>query len=92
MTCVNAAAGYPRSLFAIESVSSCWADRWMRSTPCREALGLEIGTHVSEDCRTLYIRQKAKRGEIQPLFAQRNVPRIGATETTKGGFPGNVFC
>jgi hypothetical protein len=31
-----------------------------------EALGLEIGKHVSQDCRTLYIRQKAKRGIIQP--------------------------
>lgn len=30
-----------------------------------EALGLEIGKHISEDCRTLYIRQKAKRGKIQ---------------------------
>ena len=31
-----------------------------------EALCLEIGKHVSQDCRTLYIRQKAKRGIIQP--------------------------
>jgi hypothetical protein len=31
-----------------------------------EALGLEIGKHVSQDCRTLYIRQKAKRPIIQP--------------------------
>ena len=31
-----------------------------------EALGLEIGKHISEDFRTLYIRQKAKRGKIQP--------------------------
>jgi hypothetical protein len=31
-----------------------------------EALGLEIDKHVSKDCRTLYIRQKAKRGKIQP--------------------------
>ena len=30
-----------------------------------EALGLEIDKHVSEDCRTLYVRQKAKRGIIQ---------------------------
>ena len=27
-----------------------------------EALGLEVGKHISDDCRTLYIRQKAKRG------------------------------
>jgi hypothetical protein len=31
-----------------------------------EALGLEIDKHISKDCRTLYIRQKAKHGEIQP--------------------------
>ena len=31
----------------------------------REALDLEIGKHISEDCRTPYIRQKAKRGELQ---------------------------
>ena len=30
-----------------------------------EALGLEISEHISEDCRTLYIHQKAKRGQIQ---------------------------
>jgi hypothetical protein len=30
-----------------------------------EALGLEIGKHISGDFRTLYIRQKAKRGKIQ---------------------------
>ena len=30
-----------------------------------EALGLEIGKHISEDCRTLEIVQKAKRGIIQ---------------------------
>jgi hypothetical protein len=33
-----------------------------------EALGLEIGKHISEDFRTLYIVQKAKRGEIQPYL------------------------
>jgi len=31
-----------------------------------EALGLEIDEHISEDRRTLYVRQKAKRGIIQP--------------------------
>jgi hypothetical protein len=31
-----------------------------------EALGLELGKHFSPDFRTLYIRQKAKRGIIQP--------------------------
>jgi hypothetical protein len=29
-----------------------------------EALGIEIDKHISPDFRTLYIRQKAKRGEI----------------------------
>jgi len=31
-----------------------------------EALGLEIDKHISDDFRTLYVRQKAKRGKIQP--------------------------
>jgi hypothetical protein len=33
-----------------------------------EALGLEIGKHISSDCRTLNIEQKAKRGIIQPFL------------------------
>jgi hypothetical protein len=33
-----------------------------------EALGLEIGKHISENFRTLYIVQKAKRGELQPYL------------------------
>src|SRR6516225_2577271 len=37
-----------------------------------EALGLEIGKHISEDCRTLYIRQKAKRGKIQLYTKTQN--------------------
>jgi len=40
-----------------------------------EALGLEIGKHISPDCRTLYIRQKAKRGEIQPYMKTQNGER-----------------
>ncbi len=40
-----------------------------------EVLGLEIGKHISEDCRTLYIRQKAKRGEIQPCLKTQNGER-----------------
>jgi len=40
-----------------------------------EALGLEIGKHISPDCRTLYIRQKAKRGEIQPYLKTQNGER-----------------
>jgi hypothetical protein len=37
-----------------------------------EALGLEIDKHISEDFRTLYIVQKAKRGEIQPYLKTEN--------------------
>ena len=40
-----------------------------------EALGLEIDNHISEDYRTLYIRQKAKRGEIQPYLKTHNGER-----------------
>lgn len=40
-----------------------------------EALGLEIGKHICEDCRTLYIRQKAKRGEIQTYLKTQNGER-----------------
>ena len=40
-----------------------------------EALGLEIGKHISEDFRTLYIRQKAKRGKIQPYLKTQNGER-----------------
>jgi integrase len=40
-----------------------------------EALGLEIGRHISEDCRTLYIQQKAKRGKIQQYLKTKNGTR-----------------
>jgi len=40
-----------------------------------EALGLEIGKHISDDWRTLYIRQKAKRGVIQPYLKTQNGER-----------------
>ncbi len=40
-----------------------------------EALGLEIDKHISEDFRTLYIVQKAKRGEIQPYLKTKNGTR-----------------
>jgi hypothetical protein len=40
-----------------------------------EALGLEIGKHISEDCRTLYVQQKAKRGVIQPFLKTKNGTR-----------------
>jgi hypothetical protein len=40
-----------------------------------EALGLEIDKHISQDCLTLYVRQKAKRGEIQPYLKTQNGER-----------------
>ena len=40
-----------------------------------EALGLEIDKHISEDFRTLYIVQKAKRGVIQPYLKTKNGTR-----------------
>jgi integrase len=40
-----------------------------------EALGLEIDKHISEDFRSLYIVQKAKRGEIQPYLKTKNGTR-----------------
>ena len=40
-----------------------------------EALGLEIDKHISDDCRTLYIRQKAKRGIIQKRLKTKNGER-----------------
>ncbi len=47
-----------------------------------EALGLEIDKHISEDFRTLYIVQKAKRGEIQPYLKTKNGTReVGSVPT-----------
>lgn len=40
-----------------------------------EALGLEIDKHISDDYRTLYIRQKAKRGIIQDHMKTRHGER-----------------
>lgn len=40
-----------------------------------EALDLEIDKHISEDFRTLYIVQKAKRGVIQPYLKTKNGTR-----------------
>lgn len=40
-----------------------------------EALGLEIGKHISPDFRTLYIQQKAKRGVIQKYLKTKNGTR-----------------
>jgi len=54
---VKEAKGQYRALYAL--LAGCGPMR------AREALGLEIGKHISEDCRTHYIRQKAKRGELQ---------------------------
>jgi hypothetical protein len=40
-----------------------------------EALGPEIDKHISSDSRTLYIQQKAKRGEIQPYLKTKSGER-----------------
>lgn len=40
-----------------------------------EALGLEIGKHISPDFRTLHVVQKAKRGIIQPFLKTENGAR-----------------
>ena len=40
-----------------------------------EALGLEVGKHISPDFRTLYIQQKAKRGVIQRHLKTKNGAR-----------------
>ena len=49
-----------------------------------EALGLEAGRHISEDLRTLYIRQKAKRGEIQQYLKTRNLARLRGSTVAVG--------
>ena len=61
------AAGRYRVLYAL--LAGCGPLR------AGEALGLDIGKHISEDCRTLYIRQKAKRGDIQPYMKTQNGER-----------------
>jgi hypothetical protein len=40
-----------------------------------EALGLEVGKHISPDFGTLYIQQKAKRGVIQRHLKTKNGTR-----------------
>jgi hypothetical protein len=40
-----------------------------------EALGLDVAKQISPDFRTLYIRQKAKRGVIQPYLKTRSGER-----------------
>jgi hypothetical protein len=41
----------------------------------RTYIGLETGKHISEDFRTLYIRQKAKRGKLQLHMKTQNGER-----------------
>ena len=67
MAILASATGQYRALYAL--LAGCGPLR------AGEALGLEIGKHVSEDCRTLYIRQKAKRGKIQPYLKTQNGER-----------------
>jgi len=61
------AAGQYRVLYAL--LAGCGPLR------AGEALGLEIGKHISGDCRTLHILQKAKRGEIQPYLKTQSGER-----------------
>jgi integrase len=61
---LGCATGHYRMLYAL--LAGCGPLR------VGEALGLEIGKHISEDCRTLIIEQKAKRGEIQPYLKTKN--------------------
>ena len=37
-----------------------------------EALGLQIGKHISDDCLTLLIRQKVWNGRVQPFLKTEN--------------------
>jgi hypothetical protein len=64
---LNAATGQYRVLYAL--LAGCGPMR------AGEALGLEIDKHISPDCRTLYIRQKAKRGVIQPYLKTQSGER-----------------
>jgi hypothetical protein len=50
---LSAADGQYRVLYAV--LAGCGPMR------AGEALGLEMDKHISKDCRTLYVRQKAKR-------------------------------
>jgi hypothetical protein len=61
------AAGQYRMLYAL--LAGCGPLR------AGEALGLEIGKHISPDFRTLYIEQKAKRGQIQPYLKTKSGER-----------------
>jgi integrase len=40
-----------------------------------EALGLEIGKHISPDFSTLYVRQKVWNGHVQPFLKTHNGTR-----------------
>jgi hypothetical protein len=64
---LEAATGQYRVLYAL--LAGCGPLR------AGEALGLEVGKHISDDCRTLHIRQKAKRGVIQPYLKTQNGER-----------------
>jgi hypothetical protein len=61
------AAGQYRMLYAL--LAGCGPLR------AGEALGLEINKHISPDFRTLYIEQKAKRGQIQPYLKTKSGER-----------------
>lgn len=87
------ASGQYRVLYAI--LAGCGPLR------AGEALGLEIGKHISPDFRTLYVVQKAKRGEIQPYLktkrGEREVDLCGSLAAMLKEFVGQrssglLFC
>jgi len=53
-------------------VDHCWV---FESNNSNSVAASENAVHISKDCRTLYIRQKAKRGEIQPYMKTQNGER-----------------
>ena len=64
---IDNAKGHYRMLYAL--LAGCGPLR------AGEALGLEIGKHISPDFRTLYVSQKAKRGVIQAYLKTKNGAR-----------------
>jgi integrase len=64
---VKEATGQYRMLYAL--LSGCGPLR------AGEALGVEIDKHISDDFQTIYVVQKAKRGEIQQYLKTKNGER-----------------
>lgn len=64
---VKEATGQYRMLYAL--LSGCGPLR------AGEALGIEIDKHISDDFRTIYVVQKAKRGKIEQYLKTKNGER-----------------